>query len=232
MFWGKTVLLYHCLHPFIARRGPEVLYSYQHVFFAQMWILSSWSSYTASCGSSRWGHVLALLTCNKMKIIADILELSGKVWKIARAMMKIWPWLHYKTTAWRRQTVPSAPLCWNSSPSSWWFAPISCGALNNDNADDESTDDDGEKEDQIEDGGGDGGKRGVLYILYIIYNDCVALIISQGTSECSPITSLLGFLWRETKSLFPVVLRLRSGFGVAAGPPRLDGQVQIYSRSK
>ena len=144
----------------------------------------------------------------------------------------IWPWLHYKTTAWRRQTVPSAPLCWSSSPSSWWFAPISCGALNNDNADDENTDDDGEKEDQIEDGGGDGGKRGVLYILYIIYNDCVALIISQGTSECSPITSLLGFLWRETKSLFPVVLRLRSGFGVAAGPPRLDGQVQIYSRSK
>ena len=49
--------------------------------------------------------------------------------------------------------------------------PISCGALNNDNADDENTDDDGEKEDQIEDGGGDGGKRGVLYTLYIIYND-------------------------------------------------------------
>ena len=40
--------------------------------------------------------------------------------------------------------------------------PISCGALNNDNPDDENTDDDGEKEDQIEDGG-DGGKRGVLY---------------------------------------------------------------------
>ena len=83
--------------------------------------------------------------------------------------MKIWPWVHYKTTAWRRQTVPSAPLCWTSSPSSLWFAPISCGALNNDNADVENTEDDGEKEDQIEDGSGDGGKWGVLYILYIIF---------------------------------------------------------------
>ena len=30
-------------------------------------------------GSSRWGHVLALLTCNKMKIRTDILKPSGKV---------------------------------------------------------------------------------------------------------------------------------------------------------
>ena len=47
--------------------------------------------------------------------------------------------------------------------------PISCGALNNGNPDDENTEDDGEKEDQIEDGGGDGGKRGVLYIPDICY---------------------------------------------------------------
>ena len=44
--------------------------------------------------------------------------------------------------------------------------PISCGALNKDNP--ENMDDDSEKEDQIEDGGGEGGKRGVLYCRSLI----------------------------------------------------------------